>query len=306
MDWLEYLLPVFFLTPLGAIALVVLGMRGLHERRIQSPLTRRQLREPGQSLRDRLDEAFQALFLDGALGPLITLSPLVYGMGRMVFGEEQNWLEWAAYGLACALLVLVFALRLTRHFQRIRKLKLGLACELSIGQELDQLIRPEQLTSMVYHDVPAEGFHIDHLVVTPAGAYAIRTKARSRPLDALGALKDEVKLKDGRLYFPGYRERKPLRETRTARDWTAAWLKRECGVEVPVHGILALPGWKIIREGTQRAEDPDVVNGEGLAEWLSTHCMAPEEGCPTLDDALKQRINEAILDRVQAERLATS
>ena len=306
MDWLGYLLTVFFLTPLGAIALVVRGMRGLHERRIQSPLTRRQLREPGQSLRDRLDEAFQALFLDGALGPLITLSPLVYGMGRMVFGEEQNWLEWAAYGLACALLVLVFALRLTRHFQRIRKLKLGLACELSIGQELDQLIRPEQLTSMVYHDVPADGFHIDHLVVTPAGAYAIRTKARSRPLDALGALKDEVKLKDGRLYFPGYRERKPLRETRTARDWTAAWLKRECGVDVPVKGLLALPGWQIVREGTQRENDPEVVNGEGLAEWLSTHCMAPEEGCPTLDDALKQRINEAILDRVQAERLATS
>ena len=56
--------------------------------------------------------------------PIISLAPLVYGMGRMLFVEKQDWVEWALYGLLSTLLVLAFSLLLVRDYQRIRRLKL--------------------------------------------------------------------------------------------------------------------------------------------------------------------------------------
>ncbi|MBU1055794.1 MAG: NERD domain-containing protein [Proteobacteria bacterium] len=33
----------------------------------------------------------------------------------------------------------------------------------------------------VYHDFPAEKFNIDHIIIGPAGVYAVETKARQKP-----------------------------------------------------------------------------------------------------------------------------
>ncbi|MCP1367627.1 NERD domain-containing protein, partial [Halomonas sp. BBD48] len=51
MAWLEYLLPLIFLAPLGATTVVVLALRNLHDARIRSPFDAHLLREPGQALR---------------------------------------------------------------------------------------------------------------------------------------------------------------------------------------------------------------------------------------------------------------
>ncbi|BBI48103.1 hypothetical protein HORIV_05240 [Vreelandella olivaria] len=166
MAWLEYVLPLIFLFPMAAMASIVLALRSLHDARVHSPFNA-PLHEPGQALRQRLDKAFSSLFLNGALGPIISLAPLVYGMGRMLFVERQDWVEWALYGLLSTLLVLAFSLLLVRDYQRIRRLKLGLACELAVGQELERLVRPDAHPYYVFHDVPTDSFTIDHVVVTP-------------------------------------------------------------------------------------------------------------------------------------------
>jgi len=128
MAWLEYLLPLIFLFPLGATAIVVLALRNLYDARVRSPFDAHSLREPGQALRDRLDRAFASLFLNGALGPIVVMAPLVYGMGRMLFASRQDWIEWSLYGLLSTLLVMLFCFLLIRDYQRIRRLKLGRHC----------------------------------------------------------------------------------------------------------------------------------------------------------------------------------
>lgn len=297
MAWLEYLLPLIFLFPLAATAVIVVALRNLHDARVSSPFDAHRLREPGQSLRDRLDRAFAGLFLNGALGPIITLTPLVYGMGRMLFASQQNWLEWGLYGALSTLLVLVFCLRLIRDFQRIRRLKLGLACELAVGQELSRLIRPEAHPYYVFHDVPGAGDTLDHVAVTPHGVFAIETRARTPAVLPSGEEHNVVVVESERLRFPGWKERRPLRETRRAVRWLATWLEKEVGRTVPVQGVLVLPGWQI--EDAAATSDLLVVSGDGLADHLPL--QHPGELDTATHDAviraLRQRVAGAALNR---------
>ncbi|MCG7601568.1 NERD domain-containing protein [Halomonas sp. McH1-25] len=286
MAWLEYLLPLIFLAPLGATTVVVLALRNLHDARIRSPFDAHLLREPGQALRDRLDRAFARLFLNGALGPIAVLTPMVYGMGRMLFAADQNWLEWMLYGLLTTALALLFSILLMRDYQRIRRLKLGLACELAVGQELERLIRPEAHPYFVFHDIPSDTFTIDHVALTPRGVFVIETRARTHPLSPSGEPQRTVAVENERLRFPGWSERQPLRKTQQATRWMRHWLARECGVEVPVRGVLVLPGWYIDTE--QSHAELVVVSGEGLAKLLAE--ARPGE----LDDATHNRVARAL------------
>ncbi|MCH4565307.1 NERD domain-containing protein [Halomonas sp. EGI 63088] len=289
MAWLEYLLPLIFLFPLAATAVIVLALRNLHDARVRSPFDAHTLREPGQALRDRLDRAFAGLFLDGALGPIVTLAPLVYGMGRMLFASQQNWIEWALYGALSTVLVLVFCLLLIRDFQRIRRLKLGLACELAVGQELETLIRPEAHPYYVFHDVPTDSYTIDHVAVTPHGVFVVETRARTRPFTPDGREINVVSVERERLRFPGWSERAPLLKTRQATRWLAAWLQKRTGRRVPVMGVLTLPGWDI--DTSEAASDLLVISGEDLSERLiRTHLGE-------IDDATHGAVIAALLER---------
>ncbi|MGE4533864.1 MULTISPECIES: nuclease-related domain-containing protein [Halomonas] len=270
MAWLEYLLPLIFLFPLAAMGVIVVALRNLHDARVRSPFDARPLREPGQHLRDRLDDAFAGLYLNGALGPLVTLVPLVYGMGRMIVSHEQHWVEWALYGALSTLLVLGYSFRLMRDFQRIRRLKLGLACELAVGQELERLVRPEAHPFYVFHDIPAGGTRIDHVVVTPCGVFVVETRARTRPFAPSGEELDRLVVEKARLRFPGWSERKPLAKTRELARWMADWLAERTGHAVPVMGVLTLPGWRV--EADDGPDDLLVDSGDDLAGRLATLC----------------------------------
>lgn len=294
MVWLEYLLPLIFLFPMAAMGGIVLALRSLHDARVQSPFNA-PLREPGQALRQRLDQTFSSLFLHGALGPIISLAPLVYGMGRMLFVSRQEWVEWALYGLLSSLLVLAFSLLLIRDYQRIRRLKLGLACELAVGQELERLIRPEAHPYYVFHDVPTDSFTIDHVVVTPHGVFVLETRARALAIGPDGRELNQVAVERERLRFPHWNERRPLHKTRQAVCWLNQWLERRCGVPVPVRGILVLPGWEI--DITESAGDILVVSGEQLSKQLTD--LKPG----TLSDPIHDKIIYLLMERARLVEL---
>jgi nuclease-like protein len=52
---------------------------------------------------------------------------------------------------------------------RVRQLKLGRDGERSVGQLLEQL---RENGAQVFHDVPGEGFNLDHVVISTHGIYA--------------------------------------------------------------------------------------------------------------------------------------
>lgn len=295
MVWLEYLLPLIFLLPMAAMGGIVLALRSLHDGRVHSPFDAHLLCAPGQALRNRLDNAFSSLFLHGTIGPLISLAPLVYGMGRMLFVERQYWIEWALYGLLSSLLVLLFSLLLIRDYQRIRRLKLGLACDLAVGQELERLIRPDAHPFYVFHDVPTDSFTIDHVVVTPHGVFVVETRARTRAIGSDGRELNQVFVERERLRFPHWQERRPLYKTRQAEQWLSQWLEKRCGLRVPVRGVLVLPGWEI--DTRDAANDVLVVSGDTLSRQLAE--LKPGE----LSDAIHDKVIYLLLERARLMEL---
>ncbi|RKR03322.1 nuclease-like protein [Kushneria sinocarnis] len=269
MAWLEYLLPLIFLAPPCATALVVIALRRLFSRRLVSPVTQRPLREPGQHLRDRLDTAQTRLFLVGGLGPIMVMLPLVYGMGRMLFAPRQDWIEWSFYGLLCTLAVMIACGLLMRLHYHISHLRLSLSCALEVHHTLDEVCHQASLEGHrdidLLHDVPGDGFSIGHVVLTRQALFVITTKGRQRP--PWTTAESPVRVQEERLLFPHNEERRPLREARRAARWLEARVNRDADEAIPVQAVLVLPGWQI--NDSDRNRGISIVNEAGLSQLIA-------------------------------------
>ncbi|MGM8930554.1 nuclease-related domain-containing protein [Salinicola sp. V024] len=295
MAWLEYVLPLIFLAPLGAAAMVAITLRDVQTVGLRSPHDGEPIREIAQAHRDRLEKARMVFFLDATLAPTLTLMPIVYGMGRMLFAEEQSWLEWSLYGVVSTLLAMLFCFLILRDVQRVRRLTRSLACELAVGQALDHLIRPLAKPYFVFHDFPADSYSIDNVLVTPQGVFVIQTVAREFPLDLEGRALNTVSVESERLRFRGWSERTVLRKVRLSTVWLRHWLSRHANLSVPVSGILVLPGWVIDDETAHLGDSRDVrvVDGIDLATQLGG---AQEE---VIDDTQRQHLVDTLNARYQ-------
>jgi hypothetical protein len=235
---------------MGAV-LFLWKYRAQHSDR-RSPLTRRLLRSPGESLRARVEDAQWdiATYLAAGMLPM----PLALGLyfASWVGGEGAPTAGLSTALAVCALVAQSwFVAKLWRALARLRRLRLGHEAEVAIGQELAELGRSG---FRIFHDFPASdgSFNIDHVLVGPSGVYAIETKGRSRPgrrnaADATG----EVEYDGKALQFPGWVETRPLAQAQRNADWLQKWLSSAVGQAIAVQPILALPGWFVLRMGAE-------------------------------------------------------
>ena len=208
-------------------------------------LTQALLRAPGESLRSRMADAnwdaaeYAALALFVLPLAAALLAPYWNATGEIPVQEPafavagcalalQGWLSW----------------RLWSVLRRARRLALAYEAEVAAGQELDRLA---PLGYRVFHDVPAaeRGFNVDHVVVGPAGVFAVETEGRATRNNNGG--ESEVSYDGETLRFPGWRETKPLKQAVARADWVRAWLSTAVGEAVPVHPLVVLPGWQVRR-----------------------------------------------------------
>jgi hypothetical protein len=147
-----------------------------------------------------------------------------------------------------------FAMRLARRWKRLIQLRLALDGEMATGEELNQLMLGGW---RVFHDVQADGFNIDHVVVGPAGVFAVETKTKAKARSRDGAKTATVIYDGDRLHFPGWRGRGPLEQAKRQAEWLRKWLTSAVGEPVDVTPVLALPGWFVERKG---AGDVIVIN----------------------------------------------
>lgn len=110
----------------------------------------------------------------------------------------------------------------------------------------------------MFHDLPADKFNIDHVVVGRNGVFVVETKGRAKPgQDVNNSWK--VRYDGARLEFPGLTETKPLEQADRQAKWLQQWLSSAVGEPVGVRPVLVLPGWFI--ERTSRNGMP-VINGK--------------------------------------------
>lgn len=216
----------------------------------RSPISDKILRTPGESLRNRertvsLDFAFYV----GTISlPMFVIYAILVSEKNLHFATQFILI---ATGLS---VFVIYLLRIRKTVKDLHSIWLGLDGEMATAQELNQLMLDGY---HVYHDFPADNFNIDHIVIGPAGVFAVETKARPKPR-AKGLQSAKVSFDGNILRFPDGQDSKFIKQAREQAEWLTDFLRKSVGKPIQVSPILALPGWMVNRYTA--IESPLVVN----------------------------------------------
>jgi len=164
-------------------------------------------------------------------------------------------------GAALILLVIsstwtfVFTRKLLRVLEDRRRYQLGFDGERYVGEELSRLIA---FGFEIYHDVPFDGFNIDHVLVGKPGIFIVETKTRRKPVNEIGDKEYHVVCDGKSLRWPWGAENQDIQQTVNSADTFSKWLSKAMGERVVVSSILTLPGWWI--DLTAPCKNPYVLN----------------------------------------------
>jgi hypothetical protein len=272
---------VLFL-PLILLAFVLNRRRKIFREQSLEPFTDMPLRPPGESLRTKIEELSEEY--DAAL----TIS-FIAGMGAVCMVLASPPSRQLAMGLIFGGITFCVYTNTARVMFRTQRslwdYRLGFTGERVVGELLNQLLAEG---FQVFHDLPFEGFNIDHVIVGPPGVYAVETKARRKPTEIKGQAKAKVFYDGAVLKFPRHQETEPIEQARLNAKTLAKWLTQSTGEHTSVNAIVALPGWWVERTGRS---DVNVLNPK---EIISSFPNRPVE--PLTPDRI-QRIAHQLTER---------
>lgn len=238
-----------FIT-VGILISVISILKAYHRhKKRRSPFTAKFLRGPGQSLIEKLDDINDELF--SYLAMMIAMPIMFYAVyiSGLYFRNRQFSLNSAfVYIVVGALFIGYLIFKMVRLFNLRRITRLGYEGEVATGQELNQMMLQGY---RVYHDFVADKFNIDHIVVGPAGVFAVETKARAKPTSGNSNTSHKVTYDDKYIHFPNWKEAKPMEQARIQATWLERWLSSATGEKTLVRPVVALPGWFTTRTSSK-------------------------------------------------------
>jgi hypothetical protein len=224
---------------------------------LRSPLKVRPLRVAGQSL----DDEIQRLVVDDGV-PFAMLAVFAVVLAALAWLQavlETPFSPWAAT-LVAALLFAYSLYRLVRFRRRFQSLRLGRDGERLVAESLDEL-RADG--AVVFHDITAPGFNIDHVVVSHQGLFAIETKTLAKPPQAEAAYDGHTLVLGGRTV-----PRNPVTQVEACADWVQDTLEAMTGKRYPVRPVVVLPGWFVRLGGDAQRFRTWVLNPKMLAAFV--------------------------------------
>ena len=236
----------------------------------QSPLKDRPLRNPGQSL----DEEIERQFDDEAMPYfVVSLGTLILaGMEWWRFVHPSPPKPWM-YTIFAAIVIGYSTFRMVKAVRRVRAMKLGRDGEKVVGQFLEDL---RAKGAMVFHDIPANGFNVDHIVISPKGIYVIETKTYSKPKGREATVRyDGVKLTvNGKVP-----DRDPVKQVQAITTWVKTLLAESTGKAFAVKPVVVFPGWYVETVHTAAHDKVWVLNPKGLPSFIQNDRgeLAPED-----------------------------
>jgi len=215
----------------------------------RSPIKAKPLRMPGESVHEELqDVAFDLI------------APYLLGSVVVVFLAALEWVltlrhsprdPWA-YTAIALVVVGISVWKLWGVRGRIAQLKLGRDGERVVGQFLEGL-RVDG--ARVFHDIPADGFNLDHVVLSPHGFYVVETKTRMKPASGEG----RVTFAGSELRVAGYRpDRDPIVQAQGGARWLRSLLEASTGKRFTIRGVVVFPGWQIERMSEAWKRNPEL------------------------------------------------
>lgn len=182
----------------------------------------------------------------------------------------QPWL-FTSVAVAAALYA---AQKVVRLRGRFRRMALGRDGERIVAEELDKL---RAGGAEVIHDVPAQGFNIDHVVLSRRGIYAIETKTWSTPRSGDA----RIRLTETGIVVAGrHPDRDPVAQAQSAARWLDRFLEESTGKRFPVRGTVLFPGRFIERMSPawrRSPERPWVLESKALASFIEHEPPSIEE-----------------------------
>jgi hypothetical protein len=142
-----------------------------------------------------------------------------------------------------------------------RKLRQGAEGERAVGQYLEDL---RAKGYKVFHDIVADGFNLDHVVIGPAGVFTVETKTWSKPARGEAIIHfdgSELRMLDR----PG--DRLPVVQAKAQAAWLRALLAESTGRSVDIRPVIVFPGW-YIKQSSRTRTDLWVLNPKALGKFL--------------------------------------
>jgi hypothetical protein len=205
-----------------------------------------------------MDEQVNDIFIWTFFGPALIASFFVISNpGLNLVGSSLIPAIFISAAVTIGFALLLW--RLIYLIKRRREYRLGFAGERAVAEELNQLMLDG---CRVFHDVPMEPYgNIDHVLIAPAGIYAVETKARRKRKTSAGKRDYEVVFDGKMLQFPGATDSQSLRQARQQADRLRVFLSDAVGESVKVGAILTFSGWFV----TNRTKDNlEVLNPKGI------------------------------------------
>lgn len=279
-------IPVIIFVVTAFIVIVLLHFYNLTKKGRKNPLTNKLLRSPGESLRSQIDELSDEINYYLTILISIPFGIFTIYLSQLYFGGIRASVTITSIYVFASLVFLGFcSYKLWKLLKERSNRRLGLDCEIAVGQELNQLMLEG---CRVFHDFPVEEFNkkfnIDHVVVSPKGVFVVETKGRAKPTN------EETVVYDGKvLKFPGWTESEPLEQARRNAKWLSKWLSSAVSEKIQVNSVLAIPGWYIKREIT---DDMFIFNGKNPQNLLKRNDYLSPELMKSISYQLEQKCRD--------------
>lgn len=283
------LLPLLVSTLPMLLVLCVLLLDRYREKRQgrRSPLTDKLWNGPGQQLRvelEKSDESMDSLLVLAVLsGPLFLSTWALHKVDWSKIG--LGLMEWIYIVIFAAVLLWIARQSVRLRGKRVRLLA-GLKAELMTAQLLLPL---EGEGCRVFHDIPADKFNLDHVVIGPYAVFMIETKSRKKP--GKGKQSAQVEYDGKLLHFPDHVSKQPLEQARHEARWLADFLRQTAGETVSVVPVVALPGWFVNNSRDAHRSDVLVINPKMHGVFTDKRNRAP------ISASLRNRIIFALTQR---------
>lgn len=166
----------------------------------------------------------------------------------------------------------------TKTRKRIKRTIQGKEGELEIAEYLDNALR-DLLTGKpirTFHDIPSDGFNIDHILICDRGIYVIETKTISKPLKGNqelfynGGAQIYIRRNNKKYKLPGNH----IEQTKQNANWLKKYLREQYdkqGLKYPdfyIKGVVLYPG-QYINDKQAPKRNTWVLNPKAFASFLS-------------------------------------
>jgi len=225
-------------SPAALVLLGIIRMKRKYVTEARRPFTGMPLRVAGQSSRQRADELFESASEDLLLvliGPTIGL---FYGISPL---RESRAFGGALF-FGVAIVTSWMGIRLRKKLKSSWNYRLGALGEQVVSHELDKLMR---FGYRVFHDVPFDGWNIDHVVVGAKGVFAVETKTWRKPLKE-SKMQAKIVFDGHGLIRPGKKsDQQAILQARDNARSLSSWISKSAAEDVSVVPVVALPGWAL-------------------------------------------------------------